>query len=189
MSGASRLPLFTIGHGTLSTDEFITRLQAAGVTCLIDVRSFARSRTNPQFNEDRLPQALAAHGIGYAHVADLGGRRARQRAVAPEVNGWWDNASFHNYADWALQPPFRAALARLREQGQRQRCAIMCAESVWWRCHRRIIADHLLAAGETVRHIMDAGIDEARLTPAAQVHADGTVSYPAPQRSLNLETP
>jgi uncharacterized protein (DUF488 family) len=76
-------------------------------------------------------------------------------------------------------------LARLREQGQRQRCAIMCAESVWWRCHRRIIADHLLAAGETVRHIMDAGIDEAHLTPAAQVHADGTVSYPAPQRSLN----
>ncbi len=99
--------------------------------------------------------------------------------MAPEVNGWWDNASFHNYADWALQPPFRAALARLREQGQRQRCAIMCAESVWWRCHRRIIADHLLAAGETVRHIMDGHVEDARPTPFARVAADGLVRYPS----------
>ncbi len=186
---AERLPYFTIGNSTLTVDELAARLHAAGVTRLIDVRTIRRSRTNPQFNQDVLPQQLAARGIAYEAMADLGGRRGRQRAIAPEVNGFWDNASFHNYADWALQPPFRAALARLREQGQRQRCAIMCAESVWWRCHRRIITDHLLAAGETVRHIMDVGIDEARLTPAAQVHADGTVSYPAPQRSLNLEAP
>lgn len=183
---AERLPYFTIGHSTLTVDELAARLHAAGVTRLIDVRSIRRSRTNPQFNQDALAPALAARGIAYEAMADLGGRRGRQRAVPPEVNGWWDNESFHNYADWALQPAFRAALARLRELGQRQRCAVMCAESVWWRCHRRIIADHLLAAGETVRHIMDGAIDEARLTPAAQVQPDGSVTYPAAQRSLPM---
>lgn len=175
----ARLPFHTIGHARLALPEFIARLQEAGVQRLVDVRAFPRSRSNPQFNIDTLPAVLAAHGIAYEHVDDLGGRRGRQRDVAPEVNGAWDNESFHHYADWALQPPFRAALAHLRETGQRQRCAIMCAESVWWRCHRRIITDHLLAAGEQVRHIMDGHVDEARLTPFAQVHADGTVSYPS----------
>jgi len=177
---AARLPLHTIGHSTLTLDEFVARLQAAGVTRLIDVRSIPRSHTNPQFNQATLPGALAARGIGYEHVADLGGRRGRQRGVAPEVNGFWDNASFHNYADWALQPPFRAALAHLIDTGQRERCALMCAESLWWRCHRRIIADHLLAAGEPVRHILASHIEEAKLNPAARVHADGRVTYPAP---------
>ena len=176
---AQRLPYFTIGHSTLTVDELAGRLHAAGVTRLIDVRTIRRSRTNPQFNQDTLPQALAAQGIAYEAMADLGGRRGRQRAVAPEVNGFWDNASFHNYADWALQPPFRAALQALREAGQRERCAVMCAEAVWWRCHRRIIADHLLAAGETVHHIMDGHIADATLNPGARVRADGTVSYPA----------
>lgn len=180
----ARLPCFTIGHSTLTVDELAACLRQAGVTRLIDVRSIRRSRTNPQFNQDTLAPALAACGIAYETMADLGGRRSRQRAIGPEVNGFWDNASFHNYADWALQPAFRAALRALREKGQRERCAIMCAEAVWWRCHRRIIADHLLAAGETVRHIMGARIEDARLTPGAQVHADGTVSYPAPQPSL-----
>ena len=176
---AQRLPYFTIGHSTLSVDELAARLHAAGVTRLIDVRTIRRSRSNPQFNEGTLPQALATQGIAYEAMADLGGRRGRQRTVAPEVNGFWDNASFHNYADWALQPPFRAALQELRDKGQRERCAVMCAEAVWWRCHRRIIADHLLAAGETVRHIMDGHVVDATLNPGARVQADGTVSYPA----------
>ena len=176
---AERLPCFTIGHSTLSVDELAARLRAAGVSRLIDVRAIPRSRTNPQFNADALPAALAAHGIGYEAVPDLGGRRGRQRMVAPAVNGWWDNVSFHNYADWALQPPFRVALQALRDKGQRERCAVMCAEAVWWRCHRRIIADHLLAAGEEVRHIMKGRIEDAALTPGALAHADGTVTYPA----------
>ena len=183
---AERLPYFTIGHSTLTVDELAARLHAAGVTRLIDVRSIRRSRTNPQFNQDVLPQQLAARGIAYEAMADLGGRRGRQRAIAPEVNGFWDNASFHNYADWALQAPFRAALQELRDKGQHERCAVMCAESVWWRCHRRIIADHLLAAGETVRHIMDGHIDEAQLNAGARVHDDGTVSYPAAQQALDV---
>ena len=176
----ARLPFHTIGHSTLSVDELAQRLQAAQVTRLIDVRAIPRSRTNPQFNQDTLPAALAPHGIAYQHLARLGGRRSAQRNVAPEVNAFWDNRSFHHYADYALQPAFRAGLAELREAGQRERCAVMCSEAVWWRCHRRIIADHLLAAGETVRHIMSDRIEDAHLTPGAQVGPDGTVTYPAP---------
>ena len=175
----ARLPYFTIGHSTLTTSEFVARLKAAGVTRVIDVRTIPRSRTNPQYNQAALPAALAVHDIGYEHLASLGGRRGLQRNVAPEVNGFWDKLSFHNYADYALQPAFREGLAQLRETGQRERCAVMCAEAVWWRCHRRIIADHLLAAGEAVRHIMQGRIEDAKLTPGAQAHADGTVTYPA----------
>ena len=175
----ARRPFFTIGHAALGLPDFIAVLQGAGVQRLVDVRAFPRSRSNPQFNLDTLPAALAAQGIDYEHMADLGGRRGRQPGVAPEVNGAWDNESFHHYADWALQPAFGAALAHLRETGQRQCCAVMCAESLWWRCHRRIIADHLLATGETVRHIMDGHVEDARPTPFARVAADGLVRYPS----------
>ena len=177
---ADRLPYFTIGHSTLTVDALAEHLHAAGVTRLIDVRTFPRSRTNPQFNSEELARALAERGIAYERLEDLGGRRGRQREVAPEVNAFWDNASFHNYADWALQAPFRAALQALRDKGQHERCAVMCAESVWWRCHRRIIADHLLAAGEDVRHIMEGRIEAAHLTAGAQIGADGQISYPGP---------
>ena len=102
-----------------------------------------------------------------------------QRDIPPEVNGYWENRSFHNYADYALHPEFREGLEQLRVLGQRERCTIMCAESLWWRCHRRIIADHLMASGETVRHIMSKRIDDARMTPAAHVTEDGQVVYPA----------
>lgn len=176
---AERLPYHTIGHSTLTIEEFVARLNAAKVRRVIDVRTIPRSRTNPQYNQATLPAALAEHGIGYEHMASLGGRRNLQRNIAPEVNGFWDNRSFHNYADYALQPAFRAGLEALRETGQRERCAVMCAEAVWWRCHRRIIADHLLAAGEAVRHIMEGRIEDAKLTPGAQVQADGRVTYPA----------
>jgi len=175
---ADRLPYFTIGHSTLTVDALAEHLHTAGVTRLIDVRTFPRSRTNPQFNSEELARALAERGIAYERLEDLGGRRGRQCEVAPEVNAFWDNASFHNYADWALQPRFQAALKTLREEGQQERCAIMCSEAVWWRCHRRIIADYLLAAGESVFNIIDKKIEPARLTPGAVVHADGTVTYP-----------
>ena len=96
------------------------------------------------------------------------------------MNAFWQVQSFHNFADYALSEAFRAGLAELRARGHEQRCAIMCAESVWWRCHRRIIADYLLAAGEGVFHIMAAGrIEPARMTPAAQVRGDGSLVYPA----------
>ena len=174
----TNLPFHTIGHSTHDIDSFVGLLRTAGVKHLVDVRSIRRSRTNPQFNQSTLPAALAGYEIAYSAMHDLGGRRPRQPNVAPEVNGYWDNASFHNYADYALQPAFRTALASLRELGRGECSAIMCAETLWWRCHRRIIADHLLAAGERVRHVLPGGITDASLTPAARLGSDGTVRYP-----------
>ena len=114
----------------------------------VDVRTMPRSRTNPQFNLETLPEGLAPWQIGYKHMAELGGLRGKQRLAEPSPNAYWRVRSFRNYADYALTEPFASGLAQLREQGSRHRCTIMCAEAVWWRCHRRIITDYLLAAGE-----------------------------------------
>ena len=146
---------------------------------VVDVRSIPRSRSNPQFNADVLPETLAPWQIGYEHIAELGGLRGKIRGADPSPNAYWRVGSFRNYADYALTPSFAAGLARLRDRGIRHRCAIMCAEAVWWRCHRRIITDYLLAAGERVEHIVGAShLDEALLTPGAVVRADRTVVYP-----------
>ena len=178
---------YTIGHSTRSIEDFVALLREAEVTLVADVRTVPRSRRNPQYNRETLPDALAAFGIGYEHVAALGGLRGRKPEVAPDVNGLWENERFHNYADYAMGDDFRRGLARLRELGQAQRCAIMCAEAVWWRCHRRIIADYLLAEGETVLHIMAPGqIEPARPTEAAQRDAAGHLVYPPPQPELRL---
>ena len=175
-----RPPFFTIGHSTHPLASFVEMLQGAGIRRLVDVRSFRRSRTNPQFNQDTLPGQLAAHDIAYSALLGLGGRRGRQPGIGPDVNGYWEHAGFHNYADYALQAAFQTTFAELRELGQRERCAIMCAEAVWWRCHRRIIADYLLVAGEQVLHILPGRIEPARLTAGALVDATGRITYPAP---------
>ena len=181
------LPFHTIGHSTHPLDEFVALLREAEVALIVDVRTVPRSRRNPQYNADALPPALAVLGIGYAHMAALGGLRGRKREVPPEVNGFWENDSFHNYADYAMSEEFRRGFARLRELGAAQRCAIMCAEAVWWRCHRRIITDYLLAAGETVLHIMGPGhIEPARMTEAAQPDPAGRLVYPPQQQELRL---
>ena len=139
-----------------------------------------RSRTNPQFNGESLPEALAPWQIGYEHIEELGGLRGKARGAAPSPNAYWRVRGFRNYADHALPKLFSTGLARLRELGGQNRCAIMCAEAVWWRCHRRIIADYLLSQGERVMHILrTAHIDEASLTPGAIVCGDGRIIYPA----------
>jgi uncharacterized protein (DUF488 family) len=173
-------PFFTIGHSTRSIADFVSLLQDADVHLVVDVRTVPRSRTNPQFNRDVLPQALSEFQIGYEHIAALGGLRGRKRNVPPATNAFWSNQSFHNYADYAMSDDYRAALAQLRALGHERRCAIMCAEAVWWRCHRRIIADYLINAGESVLHILSAGrIEQASVTAGARLHADGTLTYPA----------
>jgi len=178
-------PFFTIGHSTRSLDELASLLAPNEVRLLVDVRTVPRSRTNPQYNTDTLPAALSARGIHYEHIAALGGLRGRRKDVSPDVNGYWENASFHNYADYAMGAEFRAGLARLRALGRERRCAIMCAESVWWRCHRRIIADYLLASGEEVFHIVSGDVPEpARITPQARPGPDGALVYPGEQRAL-----
>jgi uncharacterized protein (DUF488 family) len=173
-------PFFTIGHSTRSIPEFADLLQASEVRIVVDVRTVPRSRANPQFNTDALPGSLAPLGIGYAHLPALGGLRGKPRGRGPSPNTFWTNDSFRNYADYAMTEPFRAGLARLRDIGHARRCAIMCAEAVWWRCHRRIIADYLLlVVGDAVFHILDADkIEPATPTPGARREADGSLVYP-----------
>ncbi|CAG9232489.1 DUF488 domain-containing protein [Burkholderia vietnamiensis] len=173
------LPFYTIGHSNRTLDELVAMLRAVDITLLVDIRKMTRSRTNPQFNEATLPDALAAADIGYEHIAELGGLRGKSRDVPDALNGFWTNRSFHRYADYALSPEFRAGLARLIALGEQQRCAFMCSEAVWWRCHRRIVSDYLLARGETVLHIMGLNrVEPARITAGATVRDDGAVVYP-----------
>lgn len=179
-----KLPFFTIGHSSRSLEEFVELLNEVGTELVADIRKVPKSRANPQFAKDTLADALAAFDISYEHIAALGGLRGRTRSVAPEINGLWRNESFHNYADYALSMQFHAGLEHLRDEGRSRRCAIMCSEAVWWRCHRRIVADYLIASGEVVFHIMAQGrLEPARMTSGAAVQSSGTVVYPATNRS------
>ncbi len=169
---------YTLGHSTLALDAFLALLHDAAIDCVADVRRLPGSTRYPQFNQEPLRQALAAAGIGYRHLTGLAGRRGRQ-PVDPAVNAGWINQSFHHYADYSLQPEFASAFAGLLELGRQQRVAILCAEAVWWRCHRRIISDHLLAAGQTVLHIVGNRTEQAQLTAFARISPDGSLTYPA----------
>jgi uncharacterized protein (DUF488 family) len=173
-------PFFTIGHSTRSIGEFVDLLKNAEVQRVVDVRTVPRSRANPQYNRDVLPAALSEFHIAYEHIAALGGLRGRKREVPPAVNAFWENKSFHNYADYAMGEDFLSGLTRLHELGHAERCAIMCAEAVWWRCHRRIIADYLLVAGDRVFHILGRHqIEPAHMTDAAKPGPAGILTYPA----------
>jgi uncharacterized protein (DUF488 family) len=172
-------PFYTIGHSTRPIDKFIDLLTTSEVGVVVDVRTVPRSRTNPQYNRETLPEVLAGFQISYEHMAELGGLRPRAQDVASDINAFWENPSFHNYADYAMGSSFHYGLGRLREIGGVQRCAVMCAEAVWWRCHRRIIADYLLVAGERVFHILGPkAVAPASLTKGAMPQPDGAVTYP-----------
>jgi uncharacterized protein (DUF488 family) len=178
-------PFLTIGHSTRPIDEFLELISSVRIQLVVDVRTVPRSRTNPQYNSASLAKALAKSEISYEHLATLGGLRGRSRNVSADVNAFWKNRSFHNYADYAMTEEFRSGLITLCELGHTAQTAIMCAESVWWRCHRRIIADYLLAAGETVFHILSPGhINEAKLTTAARLGPNGTLTYPLAAKSV-----
>jgi uncharacterized protein (DUF488 family) len=173
------LPFYTIGHSIREIDEFVALLRVAKVSFVADIRTVPKSRTNPQYNKETLPQSLAAFQIGYEHIAELGGLRGRAKLVAAQVNGFWENQSFHNYADYALSERFRFGLERLIELGRARPCAMMCSEAVWWRCHRRIVADHLMARGERVFHLMGRDrIEPAKLSDGARIQSSATVVYP-----------
>ena len=172
-------PLYTIGHSTHDLPAFVALLQESGIRLLVDIRTVPRSRTNPQFNRDTLPQALEPFHIEYRHMESLGGLRGKSKIIAPEVNGFWENDSFHHYADYTLTDPFRQGLEELIVLSQAQPTAIMCSEAVWWRCHRRIVTDYFLARQIPVFHIMGAGhATPAQLTKGAQIRNDLTVVYP-----------
>lgn len=168
--------VYTVGHSTRPLDDFIALLRAYSVSRLLDVRTVPRSRTNPQFNRDALPDALRAAGIVYEHVPELGGLR---KPRPDSINTAWRNLSFRGYADYMQTDAFALAMDRLAELARHDHIAIMCAEAVPWRCHRSLIGDALLARGIIVFDILDAAHAlPHKLTPWA--HVDGTrVTYPA----------
>ncbi len=144
--------ILTIGHSTRPLGEFIELLRHYQVTLLVDVRTVPRSRRNPQFNRDSLPQVLAGEGISYAHMPGLGGLR---RAIFKESpNMGWRTPGFRNYADYMSTQEFQGNLAELIDRSRATQVAIMCAEALPWRCHRSLIADALSVRGVEVRHIM-----------------------------------
>ncbi|MBV8496178.1 MAG: DUF488 domain-containing protein [Gammaproteobacteria bacterium] len=179
---AQAVPLcaFTVGHSRRTTAELIALLEERGVDLVIDVRAIPYSRTNPQFNVEVLPKSLAQAAIGYRHLPELGGRRRRARNAPPSANTLWRNDSFRNYADYAGTDAFKSGFTELLHLTRRHRGAVMCSEALWWRCHRRIIADYLLTHGTPVLHILGPGkIQSAVLTPGASRTAEGTLVYPA----------
>jgi uncharacterized protein (DUF488 family) len=172
----ARLPaVWTIGHGTRTADALIELLRAHGIHRLVDVRTIPRSRRNPQFNREALPKTLREAGIEYAHRPGLGGLR---RPRPDSTNTGWTNAGFRGYADYMETEPFSQALEALLDLARDGATAIMCAETVPWRCHRSLIADALLARAIDVGHILDVTQAEPHvLTPWARV--EGTrVTYP-----------
>ena len=172
---ANQPVIYTIGHSTRPLDEFLSLLQANGVTRILDVRTVPRSRHNPQFNRETLPDSLLAAGIGYTHLPGLGGLR-HSRADSP--NGAWRNLSFRGYADYMQTPEFDAALVELMTMASDKRVTIMCAEAVPWRCHRSLVSDALTARGAQVEHLMSpTKAQRHKMTPFAKV--DGVrITYP-----------
>ena len=175
------MTILTVGHSTRSIEAFLDLLREQGIKRVVDVRTIPRSRHNPQFNRDTLPQTLRQSGIGYMHLPELGGLRHAQH---DSPNMGWRNTSFRGYADYMQTPGFEVGLDTLMTAAEREPIVVMCAEAVPWRCHRSLIADALSIRRIPVEHILSATRTQPHvLTPFAQVH--GTrITYPIDQRSL-----
>jgi uncharacterized protein (DUF488 family) len=179
--------IWTIGHSTRTADDFIALLRANAIDGLADVRTIPKSRRYPHFAREALDARLTHEAIEYRHFAALGGLR-KTRADSP--NGAWRNESFRGYADYMMTAEFKTGVEELLEFSTRRNVAVMCAEAVWWRCHRMLLADALVARGADVQHIMStkgaSALQPHRLTPFAQILSGGDVRYPGNQ---NLQTP
>lgn len=176
--------VFTIGHSTRTLEQFTRLLKSHGVTRVVDVRTIPRSRHNPQFNLDTLPAGLGAAGIGYTHLAGLGGLRHPR---PDSLNTGWHNLSFRGFADYMASPQFVHSLGQLIDLAQDDTVAIMCVEAVPWRCHRSLIANELLVRGYTVCEIESETRRKTHvLTACAKV--DGmSITYPANPSESNSE--
>jgi uncharacterized protein (DUF488 family) len=174
------VPLLTVGHGPDDRVRLGDRLTAAGIEDLVDVRRFPGSRSNPDVGRDALAEWLPGRGIGYRWEPRLGGRR-RLPAGQPVADGWWTVAQFAAYAAHTRTPEFTAALDTVLDAARERRVAVMCSESVWWRCHRRLIADVVvLRHGLPVDHLMpDGRLSPHQPAPGAVRWPDGTVGWPA----------
>ena len=183
MQADDQREILTIGHSTHSLEELVRLLRLHGVECVADVRLIPRSRRMPHFSDTSLAAELPLHGIRYLQMKSLGGRR---RARPDTPNTGWRVAGFRGYADHMGTQEFEHALARLEHEARGCRTAIMCAEGLWWRCHRRLVSDALLVRGWTVTHIApDGHTDPHELTSFAVV-ANGGLTYPPPQEQLEL---
>jgi uncharacterized protein (DUF488 family) len=186
MPGLKPTVVLTIGHSTRALDKFIGLLQAHAVSRVVDVRTVPRSRHNPQFNQDSLPDSLKKAGLGYVHVPGLGGLRHAKR---DSINVGWRNVSFRGYADYMQTPQFERGLHELIQLAKEERIAIMCAEAVPWRCHRSLIADALLVRGIRTEDIMSPTRRQVHtLTRFAKVRGT-TITYPAGVSLSHLKKP
>ena len=168
--------VWTIGHSTRTADEFVSLLRSAKIDRLADIRTIPQSRRHPHFGRDALSSFLAGAGIQYRHFKDLGGLR---KPRADSVNGAWKNQAFRGYADHMQTPEFAAAVDELLAFGDGGRVTVMCAEAVWWQCHRMLLSDALAARAIEVQHILSStSIQPHRLTPFAQIQDGGHVRYP-----------
>lgn len=178
------ITVLTVGHSTRTLAAFVELLQVHKVKRVIDVRTVPRSRHNPQFNSDSLPEALSPAGIAFRHLPGLGGLRHPRR---DSPNAGWRNASFRGFADYTQTPEFELGLKELIKLARHGRSAVMCAEAVPWRCHRSLIADALLARGVKVEHIMSGkALREHTLTPWANVSGT-SITYPHDRLELPFE--
>ena len=168
------MKIWTVGHSTRSDQEFGQILLAHQINTLVDVRTYPGSRRYPQFNKSALAEFLDSIGVNYKHEPRLGGRRAPHK---DSHNTAWRNAQFRGYADHMETDEFQDGIKVLLEVAQRSRTTVMCAEAVWWRCHRSLIADYLKAEGHTVIHIMDAKKTEEHPFTAAASIVEGKLSY------------
>jgi uncharacterized protein (DUF488 family) len=176
--------IFTVGHSSHTLARLAALLCEHGVTQVADVRRWPRSRRHPHFDDDALAVELAPSGIAYAHVVELGGHRD---PVAGSVNDGWDAPAFNGYADHLASEELARGVARLRALAASRPTAVMCAEGDWRRCHRRLLADVLVAQGVAVTHIAPDGAQEPHaVTDFAVVEAGGIPRYPAPQLGLGF---
>jgi uncharacterized protein (DUF488 family) len=176
------LELFTIGHSTHPLDRFLALLSQHHIALVADIRRFPGSRKFPHFNRDTLAFSLVEVGVGYRWIEALGGRRKKQDSASSSNLGL-RNESFRNYADYMATDEFREGVHQLLEEAEHKRTAFMCSESVFWRCHRRLVSDYLLAHNISVQHIMPSGeLRPHTLTSGAKVEG-GDVTYPRPERS------
>ena len=174
MQAGSATTVWTIGHSTRSIENFLALLNAHEIRALADVRKFPGSRRYPQFNQDNFSKSLAEAGIAYSHFPELGGRR-RPRPDSP--NTAWRNEAFRGYADYMMTADFQSGMIRLLQLAREERTAVMCAEALWWQCHRALISDFLKADGVKMIHILDLGkTQEHPFTSAARI-ANGKLSY------------
>lgn len=179
------MDIYTIGHSTHTEEEFLKLLQDAKIGLLADVRAFPGSRKFPWFHTDRMKEWLPENGIGYVHIRELGGRRRKSKIIDNEVNAGWNNRSFHNYADYTLEPEFKEGLDLLNQAAQGKRVAICCSERHPARCHRLLISNYVSLHDGSVQHILDnhgetvvEPHEPGRWGAMPEKREDGEVVYP-----------